>query len=136
MEGIRNTKQKEKIISYLNKNPNKHLSIKQIVDGLNNEIGTTTVYRMVNKLVEEGKIAKIPLTDKQGFCYQFNQKQKHCKEHYHLICEDCGKLVHFESETFENTEKEALKKENFSIDKAKIVFYGKCKKCENRKENK
>ena len=73
------------------------------------------------------------MQNKQGFCYQYAEKNAECIEHYHLICEECGKLIHFESNKLNEVQKEAKQKENFKINLSKIVLYGKCKKC-NRRE--
>ena len=54
MKKERNTEQKEILIEYLKKNANKHLSILQIKNDLSNEIGLTTIYRIINTLVQKG----------------------------------------------------------------------------------
>lgn len=131
MKNTRNTKQKAKVIEHLEKNKNKHITIEEIQKELEGIVGTTTIYRIINKLVEEGTVTKIPLNT-QGFCYQYNKEKEKCHKHYHLICEDCGKLLHFESKEIEATQKEAQKKEKFYIDLDKVTFYGKCQKCINK----
>lgn len=132
MENTRNTKQKRIVLEYLENNKNKHITIEEIQKELKGTVGTTTIYRIINKLVEEGVVTKIPLNT-QGFCYQYNKEKEYCHKHYHLICENCGKLVHFESKEIEETQKEALEKENFCIDLDKVTFYGKCSKCNKQK---
>lgn len=131
MNNERNTKQKKIVIQCLQKHNNEHITIEQIQKEVQGQVGMTTIYRIINKLVDEGIVLKIPLNT-QGFCYQYNGEKCKNHKHYHLICEDCGKLVHFESDEIEATKKEALEKENFSIDLEKITFYGKCNDC-NRK---
>lgn len=129
MENKRNTKQKQMILEFLEKNKNKHLSINEIVIGLDNKIGTTTIYRKINDLIDEGMINKIPLNNSQGYCYQYAPKTEACKNHYHLVCQSCEKLTHFDSDILLNVIEEASEKENFEIDIPKIVFYGICKDC-------
>ena len=128
MKNTRNTKQKKRVLEYLENNQNKHISIEEMQKELEGEVGITTIYRIINKLVEEAIITKIPLNT-QGFCYQYNKEKNNCQKHYHLICENCGKLLHFESKEIEATQKEAMKKENFYIDLDKVTFYGKCSEC-------
>ena len=77
-----------------------------------------------------GKVVKIPFDNKQGFCYQYKTNDNKCKSHYHLICEQCGKLIHFKSSEVSDIIKEAKSNESFLINNKKIVFYGKCKKCQ------
>ena len=133
MENTRNTKQKRKVLDYLEKHKNKHITIEEIQKEIEGEVGTTTIYRIINKLVEEGKVTKMPL-NKQGFCYQYNEEKDEPHKQYHLVCEKCGKLVHFESNELEIAKKEALQKEDFCINLDKVIFYGKCSKCNKKQE--
>ena len=131
MENTRNTKQKRKVLEYLEKHKNKHITIEEIQKEIEGEVGTTTIYRIINKLVEEGKVTKMPL-NKQGFCYQYNKEKDETHKQYHLVCEKCGKLIHFESKELEIAQKEALQKENFCINLDKVIFYGNCDKCSKK----
>lgn len=135
MQKTRNTKQKKIVLEYLEKHQNEHITIEEIQDKIQEKVGTTTIYRIINKLVEEGTVSKIPLNT-QGFCYQYNKEKGECHnhKHYHLICEKCGKLLHFESKEIEITQKEALQKEHFTIDLDKVTFYGKCNECSKKEE--
>ena len=94
----RNTRQKEAIIKFLKENECKHLSISDIKSVLGNEIGLTTIYRIINALIEQGSVIKIPLSNSQGYCYQYNSDCNKRSDHYHLMCEKCGKLIHFDSD--------------------------------------
>lgn len=125
----RKTNQKEILVNYLKENANKHLTIQKIHDDLKGEIGVTTIYRIINSLIEKGIVVKIPMENKQGCCYRYNIEEDECKEHYHLICEKCNRLVHFESKEIPKVSKEAMKNEDFEIDNNRIVFYGICKEC-------
>lgn len=128
----RNTKQKEILIKYLQENPSKHLTIQEIQEGINNKIGLTTTYRIINSLIEKGMVIKIPFDNKQGYCYQYNSKKEECHNHYHLICEKCNKLIHIESQTIKKFEKEIKDSHHFTINSNRIVFYGICNECQNR----
>ncbi len=131
-KATRNTKQKKMIIEFLRNNPNIHLSIQDIKNGINDDIGLTTIYRIINQLVETGEIIKQPLENTQGFCYQFNEKTDKCSEehHYHLICEECNKLEHYENKEISKINKDIEKDLNFKVNGQRIVFFGKCKECE------
>lgn len=134
MNKERNTSQKEVLLKYLEDNKNKHLNIQDIHFDLKQEIGMTTIYRIINTLIEKGCVNKIPLENKQGYCYTYNPKSEECSKHYHLICEKCNKLYHFETKEVEKISKEAEKNQDFEIDNSRVVFYGTCKKC--KKEQK
>ncbi len=125
----RNTKQKDILMNYLKENSDKHISVKEIKEKIGSKVGTTTIYRILNSLVKKNEVKKIPLDEKQGFCYQYNASIKECHSHYHLICEECGKLEHFECKKLQNVIEDAKQDKDFSINENKVVFYGKCSKC-------
>ena len=125
----RKTKQKEIVIEYLKENTDKHLTIQEIQVDLNNKIGLTTIYRIINDLIKKGVVSKIPFENKQGYCYKYNSEIKECKGHYHLVCENCNKLFHFESSEISKIKQKADKNEEFLINDNRIVFYGLCKNC-------
>lgn len=129
MKKERHTEQKDIVINYLKENSDKHLNIQDIYSDLKDDVGKTTIYRIINSLIEKGAVTKIPLENKQGFCYKYNSKNENCNSHYHLICEKCNHLYHFESEEVAKVSKEAEQNEEFEIDNNRIVFYGICKQC-------
>ena len=128
MKKERNTKQKKWLMEYLKKHGDEHLTIQQIYEELKEKIGMTTIYRIIDGLAEKGYVTKIPMENKQGYCYRYNANET-CQEHYHLICEKCNRLYHFESKEIAKVNEEARKTENFEIDNQRIVFYGICKEC-------
>lgn len=129
MKKERNTEQKEILIEYLKNNANKHLNISEIQNDLSNEISLTTVYRIINSLVQKGIVSKVPLENSQGFCYQYNTEKEHCSNHYHLICEKCNKIIHLENNEINNIVKKIENEKNFKINTNRIVFYGLCNEC-------
>ena len=135
MNRERKTGQKEVLLKYLDENKNKHLNIQDIYLDLKDQMWMTTIYRIIISLIEKGIVNKIPLENKQGYCYNYSPKDEQCLNHYHLICEKCNNLFHFESREVQKISKEAEKNENFEIDNSRIVFYGLCKKCKGKKEN-
>ena len=52
-----NTKQKERILNII-KEKHQEFTIKDIYEVLKEEVGLTTIYRLVDKLVSENKISK------------------------------------------------------------------------------
>lgn len=132
MKKERNTEQKEIILNYLKQHSDKHMSINEIYEEVKEDVGKTTIYRIINHLIEKGQVTKIPLENGQGFCYKYNSKNENCNKHYHLICEKCNHLYHFESEVVTKVSEEAEQNEDFKIDNNRIVFYGICKDCKGK----
>ena len=125
----RNTKQKEEVLNYLKTTESAHISVSDIQNVLQNKVGLTTIYRILNELVETGTIIKKALENKQGFCYQYIDKKKTCNEHYHVICEECNDVLHCDPNSMKNICKDFEENYHFAIDKSKVVFYGQCQNC-------
>lgn len=131
----RNTKQKQIIVEFLKKNLDKHLTADEIVEKLkfnDLKVSKATVYRFLNCLNEEGTIRKYLLADGLSNCYQYVEDSEGCNKHYHLICEVCGKVNHFETKQMNKLQEDILQNNNFKIDLNRVVFYGRCKACMQR----
>ena len=129
-----NTKQRERILEYLKKNKNKNTTADDILTYFKNSsepIGKATVYRYLNRLVEENVVKKYMLEEKNCSCYQYIEGE-HCEEHYHLKCEKCEKIIHLECEEIEEIQNHILKEHNFQLDKNKTILYGICKSCQEK----
>ena len=96
-------------------------------------IGIATIYRNLNQLAEAGEIVRIPVEDgKDRFDGQL-------REHYHMICKECGTLVdlHADSEEIEKLKSMILESFNLNNDElefAPIVLKGVCDKCDKAKK--
>ena len=120
------TKQKD-IINDLIKNKKTEFTIKEIYNDLNKKIGLTTIYRLVDKLIEEKKLNKTISKDNTTY-YQYLEE---CNEenHFYLKCENCGNLEHVDCDCIEDLTNHILKKHKFKLNKDHIIINGICKKC-------
>ena len=85
------TKQSKLVYDFLEKNSQKHFSAEEVyfaIKGNGDNIGRTTVYRQLDRLVEEHKARKFFSGDNNSCCYQFEGES--CHNHYHLRCSSCG----------------------------------------------
>ena len=90
-------------------------------------ISRSTVYRNINILVESNIIRRIKIkigADRFDFIG---------KEHYHAICEKCGKVFDFIYD-FEkdNLEKTAKNQTGIMVNTDSITIYGICDKCKSK----
>ena len=134
----RHTKQKDIVINYLKNNNNKHLTAETIVLNLkkeNENVSQATVYRILSDLSKEGIVRKYISADNKCSCYQYVDNVNKCNTHYHLICDKCGEITHFENEEMEKLRTDILKNEQFDLNLQKVVLYGKCKKCIGKEDN-
>lgn len=126
------TKQAEKILAYVQKMSEEHITAKNIAEYFANvgeNIGLATIYRHLDQMVAKGIVKKYMLDRSTGACFQFLPADKIYSERFHLKCEKCGKLVHFEGSEFANIQEHLAKKHGFAINHLKTVLYGLCNEC-------
>ena len=120
------TKQRENIMSYFNTYPQYHPSAEEIymyVKEKDDSIGIATVYRNLKKMVEQGIIAELNV-EKQGVRYDLLTH-----EHYHFICDVCGKIENFTNASLEHINKEVEDTTLGKITAKSLTFHGICKDC-------
>mgnify|MGYP000986790659 CR=1 FL=1 len=127
------TKQKEYILNFLEKNQDQHLTADAILEYLkqnNTPVGKSTVYRYLDVLVNQGVVRKYIVEEGKSACYQYVEDSDDCKEHFHLKCNECGKLLHVECDHLSGIDGHILEHHKFKVDNSKTVFYGVCGDCE------
>ena len=132
------TEQKKILIEFMTENRERELTVDEITAGLekcavsSSKIpGRSTVYRLINRLVEEGKIRRFVKADSRKATYQLVACE-HCDLHLHLKCTDCGKLFHMDESISDELIKRISACSNFSVSEEESVLYGVCASC-NRK---
>ena len=122
------TKHKTELINYLISNSDKHLTIQEIQKDLSS-IPQATLYRLMDSLVEEGYVRKYIIGPSQSCCFQYvNCGHEH--NHFHLICEKCGKLIHLDCHEADHLLVHIKDEHGFDIDVSKVNFYGICEECQ------
>lgn len=87
-------------------------------------IGHTTVYRTLKLLCEAG-LAQERHFDDGVARYEIDQEH-----HDHLVCTRCGKIVEFECELIEDTQREIARKYKFRLLRHRHELYGHCQDCQ------
>jgi len=126
------TKQRENILKLLKENNGVHMTAEDVFEYLKtkgNSVGKSTVYRYLDKLVNEGKVKKFFVDEGVSACYQYYSKDCEFEVHYHLKCSQCGGLFHVDCHFLDDLSKHILNTHNFKIDCNKIVLYGECEAC-------
>lgn len=127
------TKQKKIILEYLKGNSNKQLSAQEIYHELSkkeNKIGLTTVYRNLEKLENEGLIKKYFSSNFDESLFQYLGEIE-CRNHYHLKCEKCMKVIHLSDIRTRELKKFFDTKCKFNLDINDVILNGTCEKCSN-----
>ena len=133
------TKQREMILVCLRENQSGHLTADEIYDMLKKydlKVGRATLYRFLKVMEESGEIKKYRFSEKSAACYQYLGKDTVCNSHYHLMCENCSRVIHLESPQLDSFIDGIEKDERFRIDVKKTVFYGICDQCGNNLQEK
>ena len=125
------TRAREDVLNYLKTAPGKHFTAAEIRDHFaaeNNPIGTATIYRQLEKFVEDGIVRKFILGPGECACYAFAEDRQ-CGSHFHCKCEVCGKLIHMDCDELREIQTHLLECHGFIWDTGKTVFYGVCDQC-------
>jgi Fur family transcriptional regulator, ferric uptake regulator len=87
-------------------------------------IGLSTVYRTLQKLVEAQEVDFLRRPDGEGV-------YKVCagSHHHHLLCANCGASAEFESEKFEKLLESISKEYGYTVQGHEAEIVGLCKKC-------
>lgn len=125
----RMTKQKKIILETL-ENDMTHPTVQELYQKIkqkDSRIGQATVYRNVNRLVEEGKVLKLSLGN------GIDHYDGHTHLHYHFYCSCCQKIYDLEKEDDYISKRKLEEKYEIKINQEKIIFEGICKGCLNEK---
>lgn len=130
-----NTKQRAVILDCLRENRGRHVTVKEILDFLQEKggsVGQTTVYRYLEKLCREGLVRKFRGAEQGSCCFQYAERGEDCHAHYHLQCLHCGTLFHLECAHLDRLATHVSKDHQFQLDPFQTVFYGCCKDCSGK----
>ncbi len=128
------TSQKVELLEYLKSRTGQHVTVNEIMEHfrqLDIKIGMTTIYRHLNSLVELGTVKKFFIDDKTGSCFEYAEDgcQEFKHDHFHLKCERCGRLIHFECVEVTALKEHVEAEHGFLLDPERTVFYGLCRAC-------
>lgn len=128
------TKQREIMLAYLESRPGVHITAADVYDHFRAQgvtIGQSTVYRQLEKFVDDGILNKYVLESGRSACFEYVGMSVHKKNEtcFHCKCEKCGKLIHLKCEELEEIGKHLYSEHKFKLDPLRTVFYGMCDDC-------
>ena len=132
------TKQMTEILTYLKSVQGQHVTVNDIRRHFQEQgiaVGTTTVYRQLDKMVKEGIVAKYVVDEKSSACFEYLGAEEHCHKTvcFHCKCEKCGKLIHLHCEDVVKLRQHLMEDHGFQMDSCRTVFYGICADCRDKK---
>ena len=88
----------------------------------NISISDATVYRNLDRMVEEGSLIRYKYVDTEDLCH----------EPIHLKCKVCEKIIHLEGDLMEKVKSNLIKRYGFSVECDGSVILGVCKECKDK----
>ncbi len=130
------TRQREQILRYLKSVPGVHTTAGDLCRYFEEQgtpIGKATVYRHLERLVDEGLVNKYHIDSESSACFEFCGETAHCEHDvcFHCKCEKCGRLIHLHCTELEQVQKHLKEQHQFLLDPLRVVFYGVCEECKS-----
>ena len=130
------TRQITELENYLCSMEGKHITVSDICKYFKSQgisIGTTTVYRQLDRMVEQGLVAKYVIDGSSSACFEYigdhGEEHENC---YHCKCEKCGKLIHLHCHEVEELSQHMMEHHSFELNAMRTVFYGVCSECRQK----
>ena len=130
-----NTRHREALLEYLEQIPGQHFTAADLCRYFKEKgrkIGTATIYRHLERLVEEGAVNKYFIDENSGACYEYINSASCCHQPtcFHCKCEHCGKLIHLDCHEIQLLSQHLLNRHDFKLNPMRTVFYGLCQECQ------
>lgn len=129
-----NTRQKEELTLFLEAFDGEHVTVQDICGhfrSIGKPIGMTTVYRHLERMVDEGIVNKYIIDANTPACFEYVRPEEHSHKGtcFHCKCEKCGRLIHLHCEELDGFKTHLSEHHRFRIDPKRTVFYGICEDC-------
>jgi len=124
-KNLRLTTQRQAIVDTVF-STDKHFTAEQLLDWSrqrDKSVSRATVYRTLPLLTESGLVHEMDFGKDYKF-YDPNYAEH--PHHNHIICQDCEKIVEFESDKIEKLEDEISHKLGFSVKSQRVQITGTC----------
>ncbi len=124
--GLKRTAQREAILAALEAS-DRPLTVEEIRQRLGDtSSGVPTIYRNLQRFVEEGWAEALPSTD-QVLRYVRCRSREH---HHHILCEICGRVAEVEGCGLEAVLLDLERRSGFRIERHQLNLSGRCAHCQ------
>ena len=133
------TQQRQELLHYLESAKGSHVTAADVCGHLQRSgktIGMTTVYRQLERMVDEGLVNKYVIDGASPACFEFVDPRAHVGEAvcFHCKCDRCGTLIHLHCEELEAIGTHLKEDHGFRLNPMRTVFYGLCARCAETEE--
>lgn len=130
-----NTQQKKILVDFLASHSGRAFGADEIVDALEKSCadppGRSTVYRLINRLCEDGEVKRFISDGSKRFRYQAAGGEE-CHRHLHLKCTECGCLIHMPDSQTDDVLNVVFGDCGFSVDREMTTLFGCCGNCRRK----
>lgn len=129
--GVRITPQRQAILNFLIHSKT-HPTADEIYQSLSPDfpnISVATIYNNLKVFKKTGIVKELTYGDASSR-FDFDTQN-----HYHVICENCGKIVDFHYPSLHEIEKLAQYVTDFNITHHRMEIYGICQECKESQDN-
>ena len=126
---------RQRLLSFLQSNPDRQFGVDELTEELDRlqesegqKQSKSTLYRHLSELCAEGTVRKYRSDTQSAYVYQYVGIGD-CRRHFHLKCEDCGKLIHLECTVSEELLSHISSHHDFCVDSGRSILYGLCADC-------
>lgn len=126
--GVRITPQRHAILNYLMETMG-HPTADEIYRALESKfpsMSVATVYNNLKMFIEAGMVHELTYGDNAS------RYDANISEHYHIICEKCGKIEDFSYPYLDDVERHAALETGFEVHGHRMELHGVCKACSNK----
>lgn len=131
------TRPRNLILEYITSQKDRQFSATDVYNFLLSrkcQVNLVTVYRNLDKMLQEGILLHYKYTDQNCSMYQYAEKAENCENHLHLKCKKCGKVIHLECSFMEEISRHLMEHHGFQIDCKESAITGICEACRDRQE--
>lgn len=126
------TKNRKQILEFLKMKKDCSVSVAEIKENMEKigcHVNLSTIYRYMDKLVEEGSVMKYLSEKGEKAGFQYVEPEHNCHHHLHLQCVKCGKIIHLNCYFMEEIQVYIEEYHGFTIQCDNSILYGTCQNC-------
>lgn len=126
------TEKRAWILKYFEEHQDREVCVNDILrflekNGIN--VNITTIYRNLDKLIEQGMVLKTVHGKKEQATFQYIKGKEGCCQHLHMKCKLCGKIWHLDCGFMKEIASHIGEEHGFVIDCKESYIAGVCRSC-------
>ena len=126
------TRQRRALLAFLSQRQEQLFSAEELMLALGQQgenVGLATVYRNLDKMVSQDMLARIIPSDGSGAKYEYLETRALPDSHYHMVCEECGRILHINCSRLAQLADHIESDHDFVLDSRRTILYGRCRQC-------